>query len=90
MWQFGEAKEEGRSTKPEKGSGQMRYRIQIQASQELVVEANSAEEARMKVVDGKIPNIKQSSCDDMSVDVYVSDAMPIDETAEYAKYIKER
>jgi len=51
-----------------------KYRVCINAGQELIVEAKSAEEARMKVVDGNVNSIKTWSCEEMNVDVVISDA----------------
>ena len=51
-----------------------KYRVCINAGQELIVEAKSAEEARMNIVDGKIASIKTWSCEEMNVDVVISDA----------------
>ena len=65
----------------------MRFRVSVQAQQDIIVEANNAEEARMKVIDEKVSTILNTGCRKLGIDAYVGDAIQIDEAMEYAKYL---
>lgn len=56
----------------------MQYQFYVQALQEkIIVEAETVEDARMKIIDGEVDTILNNSCETMGVDAHVSDGKEI-------------
>lgn len=54
-----------------------KYRFEIQVLQVFDVEAEDAEAARMKIINGEIDTIINTSCDDLNLDPYVSEGKEV-------------
>jgi len=56
----------------------MKYEFEISARQKIIVEAENAEMARMKIIDGEVGTILQSIDDSfIQVDPYVSEGKEV-------------
>jgi hypothetical protein len=50
----------------------MRYKFEVDELQTIIVEADSKEEARMKIIDNEVDTMLNCSCNDLNLDPCVS------------------
>ena len=51
----------------------IKHKFEIQELQEIIIEADNKEDARMKIIDRDVETMLNNSCDNLGLDPYVSD-----------------
>ena len=55
-----------------------KYLFEISVSHEVIVEADSEDEARLMIIDCEIDTIKGYSCNELNIEPFVSDGVEMD------------